>query len=95
MQSITVSSKGQIALPKKIREVLNLSAGSKLILEVKGHQIVLSKESAWQKLAGVLAGSDRSWTLPCAHCATGDTIRIDGNDEASGAKVDTSTVIGP
>lgn len=57
MQTITVSSKGQIALPKKIREALNLSAGSKLNLEVKGHQIVLSKEPAWKKLAGALAGS--------------------------------------
>ena len=43
----------------------------------------------------VLAGSDRSWKLPCAHCATGDAIRIEGNDEASGATLDNSVVIGP
>jgi AbrB family looped-hinge helix DNA binding protein len=58
MQSITVSSKGQIALPKKVREALNLSPGTKLNLEVKGHEIVLSKEPAWKELAGMLAGSD-------------------------------------
>jgi AbrB family looped-hinge helix DNA binding protein len=56
MQSVTVSSKGQIAIPKEIRTALNLSPGMKLNLEVKGHKIVLSKEPAWKELAGMCKG---------------------------------------
>jgi AbrB family looped-hinge helix DNA binding protein len=57
MENVTVSSKGQIAIPKTVRDFLNLSEGTKLTLEVRGHEIVLSKEPAWKKLHGA-AGSD-------------------------------------
>ena len=57
METITVSSKGQIAIPKSVRDALNLSEGSKLILDVRGQEIVLSKEPAWKRLRG--AGRDR------------------------------------
>jgi len=52
MEKVTVSSKGQIAIPKQIRDSLNLTEGSKLTLEVRGHEIVLSKGDAWRKLKG-------------------------------------------
>lgn len=57
METVTVSSKGQIAIPKAIRDTLNLCEGAKLSLEVRGHEIVLSKEPAWRKLRG--AARDR------------------------------------
>jgi AbrB family looped-hinge helix DNA binding protein len=56
MVKVTVSSKGQIAIPKQVREALNLTEGSKLSLEVRGQEIVLSKGGAWKKLQG--AGGD-------------------------------------
>jgi AbrB family looped-hinge helix DNA binding protein len=56
MEQVTVSSKGQIAIPKQVREALNLTAGSRLTLEVRGQEIVLSKGGAWKKLQG--AGDD-------------------------------------
>jgi AbrB family looped-hinge helix DNA binding protein len=56
MELVTVSSKGQIAIPKKVRDALNLSEGTKLNVEVRGHKIVLSKEPAWKRLAGAGAG---------------------------------------
>jgi AbrB family looped-hinge helix DNA binding protein len=56
MEQVTLSSKGQIAIPKKIREVLNLTEGSKLSLKVRGQEIVLSKGGGWRKLQG--AGGD-------------------------------------
>jgi AbrB family looped-hinge helix DNA binding protein len=56
MDLVTVSSKGQIAIPKKVRDALNLSEGTKLNVEVRGHKIVLSKEPAWKRLAGAGAG---------------------------------------
>ena len=52
-----MSSKGQVAIPKAIRDALNLAAGTRLTLEVRGREIVLSKEPAWKKLRG--AGADR------------------------------------
>ena len=58
MENVTVSSKGQIAIPKAIRETLNLRDGTKLTLEVRGQQIVLSKEPAWKKLRGAAVDTD-------------------------------------
>ena len=43
METVTVSSKGQIAIPKLIREALNLSEGTKLTLDVRGGEIILSR----------------------------------------------------
>jgi AbrB family looped-hinge helix DNA binding protein len=56
MEKVTVSSKGQIAIPKAIREALNLSEGAKLTLQRKGQTIVLSKDPAWKKLHGAAPG---------------------------------------
>ena len=52
MERVTLSSKGQIAIPKAIRDRLNLVEGTKLTLEVRGPEIILSKEPAWRKLRG-------------------------------------------
>ena len=56
MEEITVSSKGQIAIPKQVREALNLTEGARLSLEVRGQEIILSKGGAWRRLQG--AGGD-------------------------------------
>ena len=58
MEKVTVSSKGQIAIPKTVRDILNLSEGTRLTLDVRGQEIVLSKEPAWKKLRGAGAGRD-------------------------------------
>jgi AbrB family looped-hinge helix DNA binding protein len=58
MEVVTVSSKGQIAIPKGIRDALNLTEGAKLTLEVRGHEIVLSKQPTWKKLQGAAADCD-------------------------------------
>jgi AbrB family looped-hinge helix DNA binding protein len=58
MDRVTVSSKGQIALPKTIRDVLNIVEGAKLTVELRGQEIVLSKEPAWRKLQGAGGGRD-------------------------------------
>jgi AbrB family looped-hinge helix DNA binding protein len=58
MDKVTVSSKGQIAIPKTIRDAMNLSEGTRLTLDVRGQEIVLSKETAWKKLQGAAADRD-------------------------------------
>lgn len=58
MEKVTVSSKGQIVIPKIIRDVLNLVEGVKLTVELRGQEIVLSKEPAWRKLQGAGAARD-------------------------------------
>ena len=58
MEEVTISSKGQIAIPKAVREALNLREGAKLTLELRGQEIVLSKEPAWKKLRGAAADTD-------------------------------------
>ena len=55
---ITVSSKWQIAIPKAIREALNLAAGSKLTIVLRGHEIILSAEPGWKSLRGMARGRD-------------------------------------
>jgi AbrB family looped-hinge helix DNA binding protein len=57
MEHVTVSSNGKIAIPKSIRIASNLGEGTRLTLEVRGQEIVLSEKSSWKSLAG--AGSDK------------------------------------
>ena len=40
---ITVSSKGQIVIPKNIREALRLKAGERLAVTLKGGKIILEQ----------------------------------------------------
>jgi AbrB family looped-hinge helix DNA binding protein len=38
---VTISSKGQVVIPKDVRDALNLKAGAKLMLRQVGHHIDL------------------------------------------------------
>lgn len=61
MEKVTVSSKGQIAIPKVIREALNLKEGSKLTLEVQGQTIIVSREPKWKALRGAGAAISKDF----------------------------------
>ena len=58
--SVPVSSKGQIAIPKTIRDQLGLREGTKLQLRVEGRDLVLRKPSTglWRTWAGKFVGVD-------------------------------------
>lgn len=65
MSSVSLSSKGQLVLPKPLRDALRLSAGDRLRVEQVGERIVLeparrAKPAAWAPLnpAGARLGSD-------------------------------------
>jgi len=52
--TVSVSSKGQIAIPKAIREQIGLQEGTRLRLSVEGDSMVLRKypEEVWEKWGG-------------------------------------------
>ena len=60
MEQVTVSSRGQIEIPKEVLAALNLAEGSKLDIEVRDRQIVLSKHEDWRKLGGAGAHITKS-----------------------------------
>ena len=41
MRAITVSAKGQLAIPKEIRESMDIKAGDKFTIEIKNKTIML------------------------------------------------------
>ncbi len=43
MTKATISAKGQISIPKTIRERLNLKPGTQVALEVQGEQVVMKR----------------------------------------------------
>ena len=60
MTKATVSSKGQIAIPKAVREKLNLKAGTELEIDVQGATLVMrrvvSKFPHWSTMRGMSKG---------------------------------------
>ena len=52
MKQVSVSSKGQVAIPKAVRQALSLGAGTRLTLDVRGSDIVLRKVPDWKQLRG-------------------------------------------
>lgn len=63
MASVVMSTKGQIVIPKEIREQLRLDAGTRLAVSLEdGDRIVLRREAAgrvsdWRRWRGVLRGT--------------------------------------
>ena len=49
IKTIKLSEKGQISIPKEIREEMQLKKGDKLILMAKGNQLVLHKANVLLK----------------------------------------------
>jgi len=54
MKVVKVLSKGQITLPKKIRESLHIKEGDTLLIEKKGGDIILKKGKTIFDYAGTL-----------------------------------------
>lgn len=61
MAMITVTSKGQIVIPSKIRKSMNIRKGAKLLVFEKGREIVLrpADEAYFAEEAGILATKGR------------------------------------
>ncbi|QTN32740.1 AbrB/MazE/SpoVT family DNA-binding domain-containing protein [Akkermansiaceae bacterium] len=62
----TLTSKGQITVPVKIREQLNLRTGDKLDFQIEGTSIKVSparKKGTLEELMNILPRAKRSYTV--------------------------------
>lgn len=62
MQSVTVSPKFQVVIPKAIRESLNVSPGQKMQVVEYDNRIELIPERDMSELEGFLKGIDTSFS---------------------------------
>jgi len=60
MLKARVSSRGQIALPKEVRDQLGLGEGTSLTVRVEGNEVILRKAppGSWRDWEGRFKGSD-------------------------------------
>ena len=58
MKTVTVSSKYQVVIPKKVRQALSIQPGQKMQMIEYGHQIVMIPVQPIQETRGLLRGMD-------------------------------------
>lgn len=73
MTKATISSKGQIAIPKAVRDRLNLKAGTELMIDVQGEALVMKRLVRdfpnWRTMRGMFRGSDLLKDLADEHAS--------------------------
>lgn len=67
----TISSKGQIAIPKAVRERLNLRAGTEISIDVQGETLIMRRivreYPDWRTMQGMVAGESLTQALEAEH----------------------------
>jgi AbrB family looped-hinge helix DNA binding protein len=62
MTKATISSEGQVAIPKSMRERLNLKAGTQVGIEVQGESLVMKRLVSsfpdWRTMEGTARGGE-------------------------------------
>jgi AbrB family looped-hinge helix DNA binding protein len=62
MTKAIISSKGQIAIPKAVRERLNLKAGTEISIDVQGEALVMKRlvrrYPDWRTMQGLARGNE-------------------------------------
>ena len=62
MTTATISSSGQIAIPKALRERLHLEAGTQLSIDVQDEQLVIKRVDSnypdWRTMRGMARGGE-------------------------------------
>ena len=60
MTKATISTKGQIVIPKPVRDRLNLKAGTEVVLDVQGEALVMKRAVRdfpdWRTMRGMARG---------------------------------------
>ncbi len=68
----TLTSKGQLTIPKEVRDALKLTPGTRFYVTIRDGQVVLvPKNKTWADLAGILGKPP-----------TGETLTLEQIDEA-------------
>lgn len=69
MTALTLSSKGQMVIPRDVRKALGLKPGSRLSARVSGNQLILepARVLSAKELRGILAGTDALRDLEQEH----------------------------
>lgn len=66
MSKSTISSKGQVTIPKRVREVLNVTAGDEIYYEVAGRTVTLYRldpfDAAFHAALGTTVAEE--WSSP-------------------------------
>lgn len=84
MSKTTVSSKGQVAIPKALRARLNLKAGTEVAFDIQGDALVMKKtvrnHPDWRAMRGMLRGADLLKDLTADRSAeiARDNARVQG-----------------
>lgn len=73
-----VTSKGQVTVPKVVRDALGIKDGDEVVFRVEGHRAVLAKTPSFLDLAGTIA-------VPAARRSTAwdEVIRRTRTDRAA------------
>jgi len=74
MLTVQLSTKGQVVIPKEIREKLDLHEGDLLSVEIEGEALILRKvrEGSWRRWRGILKGTSALWEHEREH---GEEVR--------------------
>jgi len=72
METARLSSKGQLVLPKSIRERLRLQSGSEFNVEIEGEKIILEpvtgvRDARWRTWQGACKGNGLIAALKAEH----------------------------
>ena len=82
MTKATISSKGQIVIPKAVRDRLNLKEGTEVMIEVKGETLIMRRAVSdfpdWRTMRGMFRGTNLLQDLADEHSAelTRDDARL-------------------
>ena len=63
----TMTSKGQITVPKSVRDALGLAEGDQVVFRVEGHRAVMARTPDFLALAGTIAVEVDSHTTEWDH----------------------------
>ena len=67
MTKATISTKGQIAIPKAVRQRLNLQAGTQVSIDVQGEALVMKRlvpnHPDWRTMRGMAKGDSLTKAL--------------------------------
>jgi AbrB family looped-hinge helix DNA binding protein len=83
MTKATISSKGQIAIPKAVRNRLNLKNGTQVVIDVQGETLVMKRLVSdfpdWRTMRGMFRGTNLLLDLAKEHTSelARDDARID------------------